>query len=295
MKIQLRRVTKGSNSAWRLVGRFAVIGLLSATFLSFVQASAFASGGDGLSSTILARTLPGLVPTPLGTENGPVTHSGVGAVGAYIRTWNHRPTNGDAVIIEAFEFSDSPSGAAFLRTLDSGLKGQAGEKGNSEFAVNGIPGGSGVELHTTSSGTPVSEYVVSFLKGNTVFQEIVATTTRDLTAANAVSVASRQFADAHDVPANGANWTVLAVVPFAVLLFGVAMFAIRRRWRHPATLNGFTLYGDTEMGPSVVPLSGAQEFERLPAAPDSTSTMTEWTSSAPNESGVLIPEVSNPR
>jgi hypothetical protein len=291
MRIQRFKVTKRSNPARRHIGRLALIGLLSTASVLLVQSSAFASGGDGLSSTILARTVPGLVLVPPGTENGPVTHSNVGAVGAFIRTWDHEPTDGDAVVIEAFEFKSSAGETFFLHTLDSGLKGQADEKGNAAFAVTGIPGASGVEVHTTSSGTRVPEYIVSFGKGHTIFQVIVATASRDLTAADAVSVANQQFAKAPDVPTSGTNWIVLPGAPLVVLLLCLATFAIRRKRRHPAALGSFSAQSGTNWNPPDVPPSGIEGFERPLAAP---ATESIGTSTVPVEVGALIPGDSNP-
>jgi hypothetical protein len=150
-----------------------------------------------------------------------------------------------------------------------------------------------VEEHTTSSGTPISEYIVSFVKANTVFQEVEATSSRDLTAADAISVANRQFANAPNVPASGTNWILLPGVPLVVILLCTAIFAIRRKHRHPAALSGFPSHRDANWGSIVVPPSGVEGFEGLLDATETESIGTEWTTTVPVEVGALIPGASN--
>jgi hypothetical protein len=295
MKNPRFNVTGRSHSARRLVGRLAVIGLLSTAPALLVPSSAWASGGDdGLSTTILAHTVPGLVPAPLGTENGPVALSAVGDVGAYIRTWNHQPTNGEAVVIEAFEFTNSSAETFFLNTLDSGLKGQAREKGNAAFAVTGIPGASGAEVHTTSSGKPVTEYIVSFEKGNTVFQEVEATSAHELTAADAVAVADRQVAHAPAVLSSGTSWILLPGVPLLAFFLCIVTVAIRRKRRQPAHLSRFSSHSNTSWDLPAVPPTGDLGFGPLLGATDPESIGTERPSTVPVEVGARIPGGSNP-
>jgi hypothetical protein len=213
MKIARFEVMEGSNLGRRLFGRIAVIALLGAAPIVALQSYASASTSS-LSSIILANPLPGLVQLPLGTENGSITQSNVslvlgssesassglgqsladGEVTAYIRTWAHQPSNGDALVITAFAFKYASDESSFMNGLDSQLGSQSAEAGNAAFAVAAIPGATGAEVHTSSSGVPLSEYVVSFVKGNTAFQEVVATTSGDLTAADAIEVANQQYA-----------------------------------------------------------------------------------------------------
>ena len=201
MKIARFGGTEGSNAARRLVGRVAAVGLLSTGSVLLLSSNAIASG-SGLPSTILASPIPGLVPIPPGNENGPITQSNVGlvlgsnngassslgqsladgAVTAYIRSWNRQPTNGDAVVITAFEFKNAPYESSFIDDFDSQLQNDAG---NGPFPVSSIPGASGAEVHTTTSGIASTEYIVSFAKGDTAFQVVVATSSGDLTSANA--------------------------------------------------------------------------------------------------------------
>jgi hypothetical protein len=253
----------GSSAAKRLVGRVGVVGLLSTAPVFLLQSNAFGAGSDlgsGLSSTILANPVPGLVPLPLGTQNGPITQSDVGlvlgsdesassalgqslgdgTVSAYIRSWNHQPGDGDALVISAFGFKYASDETSFVNGLDSQLQSQAGQAGNATIAVTGIPGAAGAEEHTSSSGLPLSEYLVSFSKGNTVFLEVVATASGDLTSANAISVANQQFAVAPDISASGSttNWHLLPGVPLVGLLLCVVIVAIGRMRKYPEALRG---------------------------------------------------------
>jgi hypothetical protein len=79
MKMARFEVLERSNAARRLVGRVALVGMLSTASVFLLQANAFASDSD-LSSVVLANTVPGLVPLPLGPQNGPITQSNVDVV-----------------------------------------------------------------------------------------------------------------------------------------------------------------------------------------------------------------------
>jgi hypothetical protein len=255
------------NAARYLVGRVAIVGLVSTASVFLLQTNAFASGSGGLSSTIVANPLPGLVPLPLGTENGPITQSNVdlvegndksgssaldqaladGTVTAYIRSWSHRPSNGDAVVITAFQFKNAPDESSFVNGFTNQLQSQS----SPQFAVTGIPGASGFEVHTAQSGIALTEYIVSFTKGNTAFQEFMATSSGDLTTANAISVADQQFAVAPDIPASnsGTNWHLLPGVPLVGLLVCVAIVVIGRRRKYPEALRGLPPQGGNFWAP----------------------------------------------
>jgi hypothetical protein len=263
----------------------AVVGILSAAPLFLLQSNAFASG-SGLSSTIIASSLPGLVPTPLGTENGPITQSNVGlilgsgngtssalgqrlangAVTAYVRSWNHQPSNGDAVVIFAFEFKTASDESSFVNGINNQMRSQAG---NEPFAVAGIPGASGAEVHTSTSGPASSEYIVSFEKGNTAFEVAVATSSGDLTSADAVSVANQQYANAPDNPASGSatNWHFLGVVPLVGLLLCIAIIVIGRMRKYPQALRGLPPQSGRNWGPPVADPSGPQGAYSYPIGP----------------------------
>jgi hypothetical protein len=159
-----------------------------------------------------------------------------GTVTAYIRSWNHQPNNGDAVVITAFQFKDAPDESSFVNGFVSQLQNQS----SPQFAVTGIPGASGFEVHPTQSGVALTEYIVSFTKGNTAFQEFMVTSSGDLTSADALSVADQQFAVAPDIPASGSatNWHLLPGVPLVGLLVCIVIVVIGRRRKYPEALRG---------------------------------------------------------
>jgi hypothetical protein len=276
-----------SNAARRLIGGVAVVGMLSAASVFVLQSNAFALGSGGLSSTILANTMPTLVPLPIGPQNGPITQSNVdvvegnnetgisaldqalaaGTLTAYIRTWTHQPSDGDAVIITAFQFKYASDENSFVNSFGGQLQSQAG---TAQFAVAGIPSASGFEVHTTASGIAVTEYVVSFTKGNTAFLEFMATTSGDLTAADAVSVAGQQFAVAPDVAASasGISWHREPGITLVVVLLSLAILLIGRHRKFPAALRGLPSQGGYNWAPPVVAApSGPWASYSSPAAP----------------------------
>jgi len=278
MKIGRSGFLRRSYATKRLIGRAAIVGLLSAGPVFLLQENALASGPGGLSSTILAVSVPGLVQTPLGTENGPITQSNIGlvlgsnvgassalgqslgngSVSAYIRSWNHQPSDGDAAVITAYQFKYASDETSFVDGLDSELRSQAGQAGNESFAVTGIPRASSAETHTSVSGGPLTEYVEAFAKGNTAFQVVIATSSGDLTSADAVSVANQQFAIAPDIPASGSgtNWHLLRVVPLVGLVLCIAIVVIGRKRKYPPALRGLPPRGGQNWGPPRVAPSG---------------------------------------
>jgi surface antigen len=253
------KVRDRSHVAWCRIGTLAVAALVASAGLLFATPVAGASGG--LSSTILAEPQPGLVAATPGPYNGPLTESNVGlvlgsAAGAsnalrqsltsgdvtsYVRLWTRQPTNGDAVLILAFQFNNALLESSFLDGLDGALQGQTG---GTPLAVPGIPGAAGAALQTSSSGTPVSEYVVAFAKGNTAFEINVASTSGDLTAADTIAMANSQFAAAPDIPAGTGtpwNWAGTAFFGGGVLLV-IAIFVIGRVRKYPVALRGGPVY-----------------------------------------------------
>jgi hypothetical protein len=289
MKIARFEVMGRSSAARRLVGTVAVAGLLSTAPLFLLQSNAFASGSS-LSSTILANPVPGLVALPLGAENGPITQSNVGlvegndksgvsaldqaladgTVTAFIRSWGHQPTNGDALVITAFQFKNASDETSFVNGFNSQTRSQSGQAGNAQFAVAGIPGASGVDVHTAQSGTALSEYIVSFTKGNTAFEEFMVTSSGDLTTADAVSVADQQFANAPDIPASGSgiNWHAAPGITLVIVLLSVAIFVIGRRRKYPEALRGLPPLGVNNWAPlAVAAPSGPWASYASPVAP----------------------------
>ena len=257
----------------RVASRVAFVSLVSAVGLLISQSGALASGG--LSSTVLSNTEPGLTVAPPGAYNGPITPStlslvvgsssgateldqglSTGSVTAYLRLWDHQPKNGDAVVIAAFAFTNGSEEDSFSAGLSSGL---AGRPGAQSFVVPGLSGAYGSTQHSTTSAGPLSEYAVSFEKGNTVFQVLVASSSGDLTSSDAVALATRQFANAPDVPASPCacvsgirtNWWGVASLVGGIVLTGT-VFAIGRKRKYPTALNGLLPPSDGHDGSSSV-------------------------------------------
>jgi hypothetical protein len=285
------KVGDGAAAVWRLIGRLGAI-MLSVTICALFMPSIASASGD-LSSIILSTTEPGFVPLPLGNQNGPITRSNVdlvtgtntdatsqlgqsladGSITAYIRTWVHQPGDGDAIAIDAYEFKYASEENSFLDGLENELQS---ESGSEPFTVSGIPGASGSVLHTSSSGTPVSEYSVSFAKGDTVFQVVVATSSGDQASVNATSLASQQFTAAPDNPAaksgtdgalSGTNWHWVGGLPLVGLLLSIAIFVIGRRRSYPVSLRGPLPWGDGKGGPSAIFPPGPRGGSWSPTGP----------------------------
>jgi len=206
----------------------------------------------------------------LGSDNGPSSALGQGltdgAVTAYIRSWNHQPSNGDAVVIFAFEFKTASDESSFVDGIDNQMRSQVGAE---PLAVAGVPGASGADVHTSTSGTASSEYIVSFEKGNTAFQVVVATSSGDLTSADAVSVADQQYASAPDIPASGSatSWHLLRVVPLVGLLLCIAIIVFGRMRKYPEALRGLPSQGAQNWGPPVAVPSGPPAPYSFPVGP----------------------------
>ena len=81
--------------------------------------------------------------------------------------------------------------------------------------MTGIPGATGSEMHTTTSGITSSEYIVSFTKGNTAFAVVVATSSGDLPSTNGYQWLTEQFANPQTFQraAMTNNWHLLPGVP----------------------------------------------------------------------------------
>jgi hypothetical protein len=86
----------------------------------------------------------------------------------------------------------------------------------------------------------LAENTVIFEKGNLVFEVETASASGDLTSADAVSVASQQFAAAPDIPASpGTNLNALRLVLLAVgLVLTVTMIVVGRKRKYPFALTG---------------------------------------------------------
>jgi len=273
MEITLHQVAERPNARWRFVVRLAVAMFLTIVGVVLLQSSAFAS--SGLSSVILTNSEPGLVAVPLGAYNGPITQSSVakvmgsidgptswlgqslaaGTVTAYVRSWVHQPTNGDIVIIVGFQFTNGSDESSFVNGLNDAMRSQSGSE---PLAVAGIPDASGSAVHTSTSGTPQSNYVVTFAKGNTVFQLVVSSSLGDLTSADALSLANQQFANAPNVPAGalGTHTDWWRITPLVGIALCIAIILIARKRKYPLALRGFAPGNGYNWAPPVAAPSG---------------------------------------
>jgi hypothetical protein len=225
--------------------------LLSAALILVATASAQSTAGasSGLSSVVLADTVPGLVAAPPGARNGPIDQSNLalvlggsnqavlsqfaqqlasGDVSGFIRTWAHQPANGDAVEITAFQFQDPTQAASFL----NGEEGSVSQlTGVGSFAVPNIPGAAGYILHGSASGTPYTEYVAVFAKANIDLNVTVLTASGDLGAADATHLAGQQWANV-PTPVDWARVVGLAV-GLGLLVLSVVIVLVARNRRYP--------------------------------------------------------------
>jgi hypothetical protein len=188
---------------WGRVLRLAVLVGVMGTGLLLMPAAADAS--TNLSTVVLSSTLPGLVPTQPGATNGPLVRSGLddlpgvshflqllseNGASAFRRTWTAQPPNGEAVVIFAFELPTRDDTGPFLVGLDKGIAAD----GTSRFSADVLPGASGYGSETTTAGTSVAEWVVTFAKGNFVFAVEVASAGGVLPDSDALSLAVKQAA-----------------------------------------------------------------------------------------------------
>jgi len=214
-----------------------------------------ASTTANLASEVVHSTLPGQVAAAPGPDNGPLTQSDLalalsgnagaakllapfladGDIHGYLRVWTHRPSAGDATMISAFTFAESSEEQSFFGGLSAGEQRGSGA---ARFAVPGIPGATGVVVHSTLVGASVIDHVVTFTRGNVVFLVRTVSESDDVTTAAAVSVAARQLAQAvrSQAPAGlsprtkkgiDLGYAMLALVAVAVMV----LLAQRRRNR----------------------------------------------------------------
>jgi Domain of unknown function (DUF1707) len=171
-----------------------------------------------LSTVVIGQTLPGLVLDPPGPANGVITRSNAdqltsnmlsgssalensrfeqqlvhGDVSAYLRTWSRQsPQNGDAAVVLALDFSTGTQAGSYLGLLNEGMTPAT----TATIEVFNMAGATGIVQHQPLSGQPGTEYIVTFARGSTVFEVVLATVTDDITDTDAVSVASLQAARA---------------------------------------------------------------------------------------------------
>ncbi len=194
-----------------------------------------------LSSVVLSDSLPGFVVSPPGPDNGPVTGSRISASGiaalaqhvlgggsptGYVRTWT-RGT--DSVGIGSIRYDD----AGVLTDIVSGLNRAVSQTAVSTFDVPGVSGASGFVETGTSGGQSVTAYVVDFVQGNELFMVQVQTVSGDVGQADAVSLASRQAAQANGGTVLTDPWLLGPAAAVLLVLLVVVPVLIRRRERAP--------------------------------------------------------------
>ena len=181
--------------------------------LALQPPSALASGG--LSSIVLSKSMPGWVASPAGNDNGPLTSSSInalfttltsaqraqmnqavtsGELSGYVRIWRSEPLVGDGMVELAFQSQSQYEISTLLGGFDRGAIAEIASARGSRFAVPGVTDASGFYLDLTNDVPAVREYVVAFAKGDSAFLMTLVTSKYDLTAADAVTLAQRQWA-----------------------------------------------------------------------------------------------------
>ena len=182
-----------------------IVGIPVAPALS--QSSAFASS-TGLSTTILSRTLYGLVQVPHGSANGPLTlpdfrrlpvyfpgertlegEIATGATG-YVRTWVNKPADGDGAFILALKFKKKAQASGFDSVDQATMRSNELNK----FLVPGVLGATGFELLPSQSALMRTEYVVDFSKGSIFFCVVLLDGLGDISSFDAATLAKKQAA-----------------------------------------------------------------------------------------------------
>ena len=244
--------------------------LIALAAAGFFSAESAAAGASNLSSVVLSQSLPGLVAFPPGIRNGPVTESNLslvtgsnsgpaetqfaqllasGNVSGYIRAWAHQPANGDAVVIAAFQFQDPTQAASYVSGENISLPQQAGV---SPLPVPNVPGATGYVLHTSVSGSPITEYIVVFRKESTDIQVAVATESGDVTADEVTTLASQQRAN---IP-TPTDWTpiIRSMSVVGALLLSLIIILVARMRRYPPAFTARP-YGVAGSSPWAPPLT----------------------------------------
>jgi len=208
-----------------------------------------------LSTVVLADALPGMVAAPPGPHNGPITQQTVSQFGAsdaavmdgplangsmsgYTRLWSQEPPNGDFAAIVAFRWNDPEQVGGFFAGLNHGIEGS----GSAPVPVPGIPDASGFVGHLPIEGQPATEYSITLARGSTVFEVETVSTSGDISLDNAISMASRQAANAPGAtslpvpPSPGGDPTlrasyVLGEVAFLIVVAILILYFIQRSRR----------------------------------------------------------------
>jgi MYXO-CTERM domain-containing protein len=224
--------------------------------LSFVllPSSAFASGG--LSSIILTSGLPGFVASSPGADNGPINATNVdtvfsgdtaaqltlvsqqlanGDLVGYVRIWHSASVGGDGLVVTAFQTPTVYSISTFLGGFEKAAAEQVSNLNGSTFSVPGVPDASGYNTYVSSNDPPFREFTIGFAKGNTAFLIDLVSAKNDLTEADVIALAQRQWADAPGVsvapqtPPSVAEDLLIGVIAALVVAMAGALWVRRRR------------------------------------------------------------------
>jgi hypothetical protein len=237
-------------------GRKCLVGVAATTLAVALPASlALASGS--LSRIILPTTMPGFVLSPAGADNGPINAGNVDAVfqgdtaaqrqelvqllnsgqlSGYVRLWRSQPLTGDAILLLGFQSSSVYSVSTFLGGFEKEAASLEAQDHGSSFEVPGVVDAKGFNINITNAATPVQEYIVAFAKGNSAFFISMATTKYDLSQADAITLAQRQWAlvpgspVAPDTPPSVAVDLLFGVIA-ALVVAGIGILWQRQRTR----------------------------------------------------------------
>jgi hypothetical protein len=208
----------------------------------------------------LTNTLPGMVVAPPGVANGPITGSELALLGAdpatvsamqahlddgsmsgYIRTWIRQPANGDAIVIQAFQFQESPDADAFIAAAENQLKTLTPVLGTVQSATGPV---------SYTMATATMGRVVYFAQGTDAFLISLRSPAADFTTDDLVSLVVHQGGRASGTTSGsssglgllGTSFTaydageVFSVVAGLVLIIGlITIWVQSRRKRGAAT------------------------------------------------------------
>jgi hypothetical protein len=182
--------------------------------VTFNPSSASAAPPDpatpDLSSIVLSQTLPSLLATSPGPTNGPITNSNASLLGrtssetaavereiasgyleGYVRVWSSPdPHVVDTVAILALNLRDSNQVSGFFAGFNHGISSVA----TGSFPVPGIAGASGFSERLQVYGEPATENIVTFARGDAVFDVETVTVAGTITLADTLSIAADQDA-----------------------------------------------------------------------------------------------------
>lgn len=137
-----------------------------------------------------------------GVANGPITgselellgvdpatasalqaHLDDGSMSGYLRTWSRQPANGDAVVIQAFQFQEPPAADAFIAGADNQLKALTPVLGSVQSAAGPVS----YTMAASNAGR-----LVYFAEGTDAFLITLRSPAADFTTDDLVSLVVRQ-------------------------------------------------------------------------------------------------------